>query len=130
MVQVKTTRLVPLLLLPLLLAVCTRRQMQESGVPEEEQVVIRVDNQNASLVRVYASKGGIQQWIGTVPSGTVGRLTVPGALIQGGPTSLTFTAEAVQTGGHYSTPLVVVKPGSIVTLQIDPRLNFSTWNQQ
>jgi hypothetical protein len=52
-------------------------------------------------------------------------------MIQGGaPTSLMFTAEAIQTGGHYNTPLVVVRPGSIVTLQIDPRLNFSTWNQQ
>jgi hypothetical protein len=131
MAHVKLGRLTHLLLLPLLVAACSRRQMQESGIPEDQQVVVRVDNQNLSLVRVYASKGSVEQWLGSVPSGTVGRFTVPGAMIQGGaPTSLMFTAEAILTGGHFYTPLVVVRPGSIVSLQIDPRLNFSTWNQQ
>jgi hypothetical protein len=129
--QTKATRLLHLLLLPVLFAAaCSRRELQNGGVPEEELVVVRIDNQNLSLVRVYASKGGIKQWIGTVASNTTGRFTVPGALVQGGPTSLMFTAEAVQTGGQYSTPLIVVRPGSIVSLVIDPRLNFSTWNQQ
>ncbi len=130
MPKINVARLATLIILPLLLSACTRHQI-EGGVPESELVVVRVDNQNLSLVRVYASKGGIQQWIGTVSSGSVARLTVPGALIQyGAPTSITLSAEAVQTGGRYNTPLIVVRPGSVVSLQIDQRLNFSTWNQQ
>src|SRR4051812_10532179 len=110
-------RLLPLLLVPVVLGTgCVRHRIQ-SEVSEDEQVIVRVENQNFSLVRVYASAGSIRQWIGSVTSGSTDQLSVPGAMLHG-PTSLMFTAEAVQTGGHYDTPLIVVKPGNVVTLQV------------
>jgi hypothetical protein len=131
MVKLKTTRLVGLLLVPLLLlGGCTRRQMQESGTPEDEAVTVLVQNENVSLVRMYVSAGSIQQWMGNVSAGQGQRFTVPGVLLHPGATQLMFSAEALQTGERYNTPLIVVKPGNLLRIELGSRLNFSTWNLQ
>jgi hypothetical protein len=111
------------------LAGCSRRQIQPSDTPQDEAVTVLVQNENASLVRIYVSAGSAQQWIGTVSAGQNERLTVPGVLLHGA-TQVMFTAEAIQTGGRYNTPLMVVKPGNILRLDVGSRLNFSTWNLQ
>jgi uncharacterized lipoprotein YajG len=128
--KLNATRLLSLLFVPLfLLAGCTRRQVRATNTPDDEVVTVQVVNENASLVRIYVTAGSSQQWIGTVSAGQTERLTVPTLYLRGS-AQVMFTAQAIQTGGTYSTPLMVVKPGNTLHLEVGSRLNFSTWNLQ
>jgi hypothetical protein len=118
-----------LLALVLSLGGCARHQMAESEIPDSEAVTVRVENQNASMIRVFVSTGSLSQWIGTVQPEQNDSFTVPGALLHG-PTQVTFIAEAVRSGARYTTPNFVVKPGNIVRLEVGSSLNFSNWTVQ
>jgi hypothetical protein len=121
--------LLRLLAIMLFLGGCARQQMAQSEIPESETVTVRVENQNASMIRVFVSTGSLNQWIGTVQAEQNDSFTVPGAMLHG-PTQVTFTAEAVRSGARYVTPNFVVKPGNIVRLEVASSLNFSNWTVQ
>jgi hypothetical protein len=99
------------------------------AAPSAGSVEVRVTNQNALPMEVYASGSGINHRMGTVHPGMDGSFTIPQNLVGNG--SVQFVARPSGGGGQpYRSGEVMLAPGSLIVFEIAPQLFNSTVNRR
>ena len=93
--------------------------------PSSGTVEVRVRNQNALPMEVFASGSGINHRMGTVHPGMNGNFVIPQNLVGNG--SVEFGARPSGGGGRpYLSGQVMLAPGALIEFQIAPQLFNST----
>jgi hypothetical protein len=92
--------------------------------PAENQTMLVVQNDNWSEVKVYLLRGSQRIRLGSVPSMSQGKFSIPNAFVFG-VSDVTIQAEPI--GGHesYVSPPIQVYPGGRVALKVEKQLRLS-----
>jgi hypothetical protein len=117
--------------LPVLLltaGACARSTGGETAAADASaKVEVRVNNQNALPMEVYASGSGINHRMGTVYPGMDAHFTVPQNLVGGG--SVVFEVRPSGGGRAFRSGELLLTPRSLIQILIASQLFSSTVNQ-
>ncbi|MFL5401314.1 MAG: hypothetical protein ACJ8BF_00665 [Gemmatimonadales bacterium] len=94
------------------------------AAPTAGSVEVRVTNQNALPMEVYATGSGINHRMGTVHPGMDGSFVIPQNLVGNG--SVQFLARPSGGGEPFRSGEVLLAPGSLIEFLIAPQLFNST----
>jgi hypothetical protein len=98
------------------------------AAPAAGSVEVRVTNQNALPMEVFASGSGINHRMGTVYPGMGSHFMIPQNLVGNG--SVQFEARPSGGGQAFRSGEVMLAPGSLIEFQIAPQLFNSTVNRR
>ena len=91
-----------------------------------ESITLTVQNHNWSDVNVYARDGDMRYRLGTVPSFTERRFTIPAA-VAFGRTNLRLEADPIGGAQRHITPGILAWPGDEIDWQIENHMAFSSF---
>lgn len=98
-------------------------EQAELGTPETRTTLV-VENNNWQEMVIYLVRGSLRSRIGSVPSLSTGKFTIPVSLT-GGFGDLRVMADPIGSTRTYTSPVINIVPGSQVELTLQNNLAVS-----